>query len=117
LHAVAVTSEEELTGLAVPDGKREHAMESLDAARAPGGVGSKYHLGVGFGEKAAPFALQLGSQLTKVVKLAVVGDDVVPGRIEHRLVALWTGINDRQAAVGQTDGTVRILALTVGAAV
>ena len=42
---------------------------------------------------------------------------IVAGRVDHRLVALRARIDDRQAAVGETNRPVGVLALAVGAAV
>ncbi len=117
LDAVSITREEQLTPTPVPDGEREHAVEALDAFGSPVRIGVEHDLGVGVGSKGAPLSLQLEPQLAVVVELAVVGDDVVAGGIDHRLVALGPRIDDREAAIGEPDRPVGVLTLAIRAAV
>jgi hypothetical protein len=47
--------------------------------------------------------LEILAQLDVVVELAVVGDRELPGRVNKRLVAALTQVDDRQAAMGEAD--------------
>src|SRR5260221_12229874 len=75
LFAEAVARHEEVVAARVPDRKREHPAQALDAALAPMLVRAQQHLGVGIEREAAAERLGLASQLAKVVDLAVERQD------------------------------------------
>ena len=73
-----VASDEELALAGVPDREREHAVEAVEASRAPLLVGAKHDLRVGSGLEGAAALRELGCQFSEVVELAVVEITYLP---------------------------------------
>ncbi len=100
LFAEAVARHEEVLAARVPDRKREHPAQALDAALAPMLVRAQQHLGVGIEREAAAERLELASQLAKVVDLAVERQDQAGVVGAHRL-ARALGIDDGETPVAE----------------
>ena len=103
LDAVPVPRQEQLLARPVPDSKGKHAVEVIDAIRAPFLVSVNDHLGVGLRMKLVAARLQFHAQFLKVVNLAVEGNDHVAIFIGHRLMAARRQVDDRQPAMAQPD--------------
>ena len=71
LDPEAIAGEEELVPVGVPDRKREHPVQSLDAAFSPGMPGLEDHLGVAVGEETVAAIAQLAAQLWMIIDRAV----------------------------------------------
>ena len=56
-------AQHDASGIALPDREREHAVETLDAARAPFGIGFKDDLSVTLREEAIALGRKLAAQL------------------------------------------------------
>jgi hypothetical protein len=115
LDPVSIAGDEERALVAIPDGEGEHAVEALDAARAPLAVGEQHDLGVGVRAKRVAARDQLVAQLAEVVEFAVVDDRQAPVLGTHRLVTGGRDVDHRQAPAGEADGTVDVRAVVVGA--
>ena len=102
-----VPGQEEFLVRLVPDAEGEDAVEPLKAVRAPLDVGEQEHLGIGVALEGMPSGAQFLAQILRVVKLAVVGQDVdlLPAPPDHGLPAPRR-VHDYQAAVAQ-GGAVR----------
>ena len=101
--AQAITGDEELLRVLVQHREGEHAFQARQAGRAPMQVGRQEHLGIRVGAEGIRNrgALQLGTQRTVVVDLAVEGDHVAAiGRAEG-LVSAGTEVDDAEAAMAQ----------------
>ena len=99
----------------IPNGQTEHAIETIEDPGAPFFVAVNDNLSVAICFELMAFALQLASELFKIVNLAV--EDYPNGFfcIRHRLMP--TGeINDRQPPEAQTDRTGNEEAFVVGSA-
>ena len=74
LDAEEVAGTEQLARIAVPDGEREHAAQTVEHAFAPRQIAREQDLGVGVGLELPTLRLELGSQIAVVVDLAVEHD-------------------------------------------
>ena len=116
LDAETVARQEQAAGVAVVQGKGEHAAEAVDAALAPLLPGIKNDLGVAVGAEVVAQGRQLAGQLAEVVDLAVVDHAQIAVGAEHGLLAAGQ-VDDRQAPVGQAHPGGEVQATLVGAAV
>src|SRR5262249_28508373 len=85
-----IAREKELLARAVPDAEREHAVEALDARRAPLHVRPQEDLGVRTRDEPMAEARELVTKLDEVVDLARVGEHALAPRRErarHRLLS------------------------------
>ena len=104
LDADAVAREVQNPLLAVPERDREHALEPLECAVAPGEVGVGDRLGVAGGAERDPVITgELAPQFGVVVELAIVADDDAAGGVGQRLAAELAQVPDREAAMPETD--------------
>jgi hypothetical protein len=117
LFAEAVTGAEQTAPGGIPEGEGEHAVEALEAVRAPDAVGLEDDLRIGMaavetGARLQQFLPELG----EVVDLAVEDDAELAVHVLHGLAAAGK-VDDGQAAVSQADGPFLPDAAAVGAAV
>ena len=117
LHAQTIAGCEETLARAVPDCKREHAVEPLRALVPPFLIRVQHHLGVGIGAEAMPALLELRSQRTEVVDLAVVGDPQALILVRHGHVAARREIDDGQSAGAEPDSALEVQSSIVRSAV
>ena len=75
----------------------------IDALGAIVGEQLQQHLGVAAGAERVPLTLEFALQLEVVVDLTVERDRVPPLGQDERLVAAAAGVDDRQAAMRETD--------------
>ncbi len=101
--AQPVARSEQLAFLAVPDNKREHAVQALDRVRPFQHKQAQNDFGIGIGEELHALAGQLLAQLDVVVNLAVIDNPVAPGFFPHGLVTGLRQVNDAQAQVGNAQ--------------
>jgi hypothetical protein len=113
LDTVAIACEHQPLGAAIPDRKREHAVQSLDAGFSPLGERLQQHLGVGARPELLAGGPKLGPQFLKVVDLAVVSDDIAPVGAHHRLMAGRGQVDDGQPSVAEPDHCVRVATLAI----
>ena len=116
LLADPVASEQELAGPSVPEGEREHATQSLDRPRPELLVEVDDDLRIAAPGEAMPALAEAFAQLHVVVDLAVGDADDLTILAEERLLPA-DGIDHRQAAHGQPDGTGEVETAAVGPAV
>ena len=116
LDAEPVARQHDAAAVALPDREREHAVEALDTARAPGVIGLDDDLGVAFGEEAIALRFERAPQVAEIVDAAVEHDGEAERRIEHRLLAGRREIEDAQPAVAERDATLGEEAARVRAA-
>ncbi len=103
LDSERVACEEELAFHRVPDAESEHAAESIDNFVAPPPVTEENHLGIAVRQESLAERLELAAELEVVVDLAVEGDRQVAVGGRLGLVAAGREIDDREAAVGESD--------------
>ena len=117
LFAEAVTGAEQTAAGSIPEGEGEHAVEALEAVRAPDAVGLEDDLRIGVAAVEAGARLQqFLPEFGKVVDLAVEDDAELAVHVLHGLAAAGK-VDDGQAAVPQADGPFLPDAAAVGAAV
>ena len=106
LDAKTIPGEDYAAGVALPDRKREHALEVVDAIRAPGGVGLEDDLGIAIRKEMVTKCTQPGPQVAEVVDTAVEHDAQAELVVDHRLLGVFAQIKDLQALVtnGQASG-------------
>ena len=115
LFAGAISRQVQHLFFAVPQTKREHAIEFLERSLdAPAGNRREHDLGVGVATKCFAELLQLLPQSFEIVNFAVERHDVAAARGVHRLGAHRREIDDREAAVAECDAGVLVNPDTVG---
>src|SRR5882757_1448391 len=97
----------------VINGQRKHAAQFLDAIRAQILVEMNDDFCIASGIEAMSAPFQLGTQLGKIVDLAVVDDPCAAIFVEHRLMSA-SEIDDAQAAHAQTGAVLDEDAFIVG---
>ena len=103
-----VASDEELALVGVPDREREHAVEAVEAGRAPLLVGAKHDLRVGPGLERVPAVCQLAPQaLGSCRARRCRRSRSAPSAERHRLVAGRRGVDHRKSHVGEADAARR----------
>ena len=107
LLAGRIAGEQQALTRAVVEGQGEHAVETRQAAIAPGSIRFENHFGVGRRPEAMTGAFELGAQLEIVVDLAVEDDLQVAGGVGHRLAAHRRQVDDRQPAMAEAHPPVR----------
>ena len=113
--AEAVTGEEELAPLAVPDGKRKVPVQAQEELGTPLLVGVSDHLGVRAGRKGVTEPLQLLAELDVVVELAVLHDPEAAALVGEWLVAALE-IDDRESCARHPEAVVEVEPRPVGTA-
>ena len=103
LDAEPIARQDHASGLALPDREGKHAVEALDAARAPFRVSFQDDLGVALREKAVALRLKFAAQFAVIVDAAVEDDCQPQLRIDHRLLRCGREIDDAQSAVTEGD--------------
>ena len=105
LDAEEVAGTEQLARIAVPDGEREHAAQTVEHAFAPRQIAREQDLGVGVGLELPALRLELGSQIAVVVDLAVEhdGEAALGGSLLGR--AAWGAVK-AQRRRGDDGGVV-----------
>ena len=98
-----VAGERDHARFAVGDREREHALEPLDAARAPFVKRLDDHLAVGGGEEPVARGLQFVAQLLVVVDAAVEHQRQPEVAVHHRLGAAGGQVDDRQSPMPEGD--------------
>src|SRR5579863_5953265 len=116
LDAIAIARQKQALLLAIPECKGKHAVEALECPDAPGGERIQNDLGVRGGAKPIPERLKFGSQLAKVVDLAVVTEHVTMVSVDHRLLSGRREINDGQTTMPEADVALDPVSLAVRAA-
>ena len=99
----AVAREHQPFAGGVPDRLRPHAVEALEAVRAPLAVGGERDLRVARPCEAVAARRELGAEFDVVVDLAVVHDPVAAVGRAQRLVAAGGQVQDGEAARGEND--------------
>jgi hypothetical protein len=110
LDAEAVTRQEQLLAVAVPQGKGEHAMQAGGAVLAPFGIGLENNLGIPAGRKVVAAVAQLLPQFGVVVDGAVEDQHMTRLAVDHGLVGTFGKVNDREAPVPQCQRAGEVLA-------
>src|SRR5262249_24668732 len=103
--------------LTIPQRQREHAVEAEQSFLAPLGDRMEHHLGIAGRAELVASRLELNAQLTEIVDLAIVTQDIAGVRRQDWLMAGRTEVEDGQAAMAEREGAVDELALPVWAAV
>jgi hypothetical protein len=116
LHTEAVAHERQRSLELVPDGEGEHAVEPVQARGAPFLPRPQHDLGVAARAEGLAACVELARQLAEVVELAVVDEHVTAVLARHRLVTRVGHVEDREAVVGEADGTADVGAAVVRAA-
>src|SRR5262249_30018723 len=98
----AVPGDEQRALQAIPDGKREHSVQSLQTPGAPGAIRLNQGLGIRMSPPSAR-GIELWTQLQVVVDFAVEDNDAAPVARAHRLSTAVGQINNRQASMPQPD--------------
>src|SRR5205085_2931428 len=104
------------SALPLVDGEGEHALEPLDAARAPGVPGLQDHLGVAAREEAVAEPLKLVAKLLVIVDAAVEDEVEAELGIHHRLGRTGREVDDLQPLVAEADPPAHQLPAGIGAA-
>ncbi len=117
LFAEAVPGEEEFALSAIPEGEGEHAVEALEAVRAPLLVGAKDGLRIARGAEDVAEVPQLLPELDVVVDLAIEDEAEVREVVDERLIGSGGEVDDGEAGVAEADTGGEIGAIAVGAAV
>src|SRR5215469_8780534 len=89
LDADAIARAKQLLLALVPDRKREHAIEPLDAVLAILLVGMDDDFTVCMGPEDVAAALERFSQLAEIIDLAVIGQPDALILVGHRLMPMW----------------------------
>ena len=116
LDAEPVAREHDAAGLALPDRESEHAVEALDAARAPFRIGFEDDFGVALREEAISLLHELAAQLAIIINAAVENDREAEQRIDHRLLRCGRKIDDAETAVTERNALLRERAVRIGTA-
>ena len=114
LDAEAVAGHEHPPRLLLPDHNGKHALEALQAIRAPGVIGLEHHLGVTVGAETVALGLQLLAQLAVVVDGAIEHDGQPQIGHHHGLMGLLRQIHDLQPAMAQPHPLMQLDAFAVG---
>gem|GEM_PF-4302116 len=101
--------------LCVIQGKGVHAAQLREEVRTLDRIGVENGLGVRLGTGEAAFLAKKGVQLHVIVDLAVCDQGELSALRHHRLMP-GRQPDNRQADLGQPDGTVRVNAAVVRAA-
>jgi hypothetical protein len=115
LFAHPVAGEQECVFLRVPDGKREHALEALDAVFAVLLVGVDEDLGIAAGQKPVAPGFELRSEHDEVVDFPVVHRPHRAVFVGDRLVPAH-GIDDSKPPRAERNRWIDVEAGVVGAA-
>ncbi len=102
LDSQAVASEKKGFGLLVPDGKGEHAAESVHACRSPGGMGVQDDFGVGAGDEMIAERDEFLADLLVIEDFPVVDDAAAAVFGKNRLSA-GMQIDDAEPAMAEKD--------------
>src|ERR1700722_11942057 len=87
----------------VPNCQSEHPLELPNRIRPVTNEHLQYHFGIGMRLEALTFVLELGTERTEVINLAVEGYVVAPVRRRHRLMPGLAQIEDRETGVDQAS--------------
>src|SRR5262249_43376626 len=117
LDAVAVANECQSLLEAVPDGEREHPVESAEGIWSPFGKRRQHDFGVGTRSEDSALRLQFRAQLEEVVDLAVVRQDEAPVRRKHRLLGGVGEIDDGEAPMPEAERSIDEGPLAIGSPV
>src|SRR5690606_19937424 len=93
-----------------------HAVEMLDAALAPLGIGFQDDFRIARRAEAVPEVLEFPTQRLEVVDATVEDDDEVQFLVHHRLRCALPEIEDLQPTVTEGHPAVGVEAFAVGAA-
>src|SRR5215831_21062109 len=115
LDAETVTCEQQPPPGLVPNGKREHAVEVVDAVVAPLLVGVHDGFGVGTRAVGVTAGFELASDERVVVDLAVEDHPDVAALVGQGLLAV-PEIHDAQASMAERGLSVAVDAAVVGSA-
>ena len=111
-----VAGERDSAAFALVDGEGEHALEALDAVRAPGVVRLGDHFGVAIGEEAVAAALKLVAKLAIIVDAAVEDEVEAELRVDQRLRRAGRQVDDLEPLVAEADAAAHQLSAGVGPA-
>src|SRR5262249_8414634 len=111
-----IAHQQETPSVAIPDGDREHPVQSLREGVAEFLVRSEHHLRIAARGERSTAPLELLAQLPEVEDLAVVDDGPATICGQHRLVTALE-IENREAAMTQRDRPIDVEARVIGAAV
>src|SRR5688500_1931389 len=103
LFSKAITRNKQHLLTCVPNRKRKHAAQASQTIDAELLIGGEQNLGITATTKAAAAGFQLTAHVDEVIDFAVEDDgrQSITGR--HGLTASWREVDDRQAAVPETD--------------
>ncbi len=116
LLAKTITRKMQAPQFPVPDGAREHAVETLQRSfHSPAFECRERHLGIGV---SSPVQIrirgtQLLPQLSVVVDFAVIRDHVASRLRQHRLMTVRRKIDDRQAPMSESHTRCRVYPFTI----
>ena len=114
--AEAITREEELAPVRVPEREGEHPVQPLHAAGAPGVPCLEDDLGVAVGEEVVAAPLQLAAQRRIVVDGAIEDQRQPQLSVHHGLIGAHREVDDGEAAVTEGQGAVAVAPAVVWAA-
>src|SRR5262249_23320563 len=120
LNSEAITHQCERTVAPVPHANSEHADEALHCRVDPvEGKCLEHDLGIGTAAKPNATRLTLAAQFVEIIDCAVVRDDQLSIRRDHRLMAGCREVDDRESAVGEGNAGLGIApeAMIVGTAI
>jgi hypothetical protein len=98
LDPKAVARQKEFAPLTIPDRKRPHPVQAIQACLAPLRICRQNDLRIAAAAKAMPKALQLFAQFDVVVNLAVEHDPEAPIGADHWLMTGRRQVENRKAA-------------------
>jgi len=116
LDAETVARQRDSSRVALVDREGEHAVEALDALRAPGMEALQRDFGVAVGEEAIAACRQLLAQRAVVVQTAVERDRQSERRVAHRLLRMLGQVDDAQPSMREGDVALLERTCAIGAA-
>src|SRR5579864_1592952 len=87
----------------VPETESKHAAKSGEALFAPACVSLEHDFGIRVADQTCAGSFKFAAEFTEVIDLAVVDNPVASFGILHWLVPQRGEVENRQAAVPQTD--------------
>src|SRR5579871_4935457 len=112
LDAQMIARQEHDAAAIIRNREGKHAPKALNAALAPFLPGVNNDFGIRRRPERVARGLQFGPQLAEIVQLAIVGDPDLAVFVRHRLTA-GDEVDDRQAAMAQSNGTMNMHALPI----
>ena len=102
--------------VAIPNGKREHAVQPAQHPQAPLRESVEQDFAVRSADKAVAARRKFGSKLLEIENLAIEDHRVTAIGRRHRLLAKRRQIDDGKTPMAEADRSIDKLAFAVGAA-